>query len=328
MLKRIRESILKTFYSFDDVTDLSKLSSLALKFKRAPLHKKSIGEEKTLGLVFLNPSLRTRISTQKAAMNLGVQTIILNIEKEGWGLETEEGTVMKGTAGEHIKEAAAVLGEYCDLIGIRSFATLKDKKEDYLDKVFTGFREYCNVPIINLESTLYHPLQGFADLITILETKTSTKPKIVLTWAPHPKSLPHAVPNSFCKWMLGAGFDLSIACPKGYELDPQIVGPIKQLNNQNLALEGADYVYAKNWSSIENYGVNSCTDPSWMLDDKKMGLTKQGKFMHCLPIRRNVVATDSVIDSTTSLIKNQANNRVYATQAILYNLIQGLNDYE
>ena len=280
-----------------------------------------MGKNKTLGMIFFNPSLRTRLSTQKAAQNLGIKTTIMNFNGEGWPIEFEDKMVMDQSKSEHIKEAARVMSIYCDFIAVRAFPSLESKKEDLADKVINGFKRYASVPVINMESSIAHPLQALADAITLNEFKTSHKPKIVLTWAPHPKALPHAVGNSFTRMVGNLDVDFIIAHPKGYALNPEITKGVKCLTNQDEALDGADFVYTKNWCSYEHYGQILRTDDKWMITSEKMELTNNGKFMHCLPIRRNIVATDSVLNGTNSLVINQSENRIYSAQAVLKQLL-------
>ncbi|MFD1553508.1 N-acetylornithine carbamoyltransferase [Putridiphycobacter roseus] len=313
---------MKKFTSIKDITDINELLTLAKNLKKKPFEFKSFGANKTLGLLFFNPSLRTRLSTQKAAMNLGMQVMVMNINADGWQMELEDGTVMNTGSQEHIKEAAAVISQYCDIIGIRTFASLRDKVGDYEEEVLNKFIKYALVPVISLESAILHPLQSFADLITIDAVKTKIKPKVVLTWAPHPKALPQAVANSFVEWMRNSNVDLVIANPEGFDLAPQFTAGVKVLHNQDEALMDADFVYAKNWSSYTDYGKIGMALEHWMITGEKMELTDNGKFMHCLPVRRNVVVSDGVIDSENSLVLQQANNRTYAAQAVLLKLLQ------
>lgn len=315
---------MKNFISVKDVNDPIGLLNLALELKNKPFAHRAVGENRCLGLIFMNPSLRTRLSTQKAALNLGMQVMVMNIDKEGWALETEEGVVMEGDKAEHIKEAAAVIGQYCDIIGVRSFPQLLNKQEDYEDKILHKFIKYAGVPVISLESTIRHPLQSLADLITIEEKKEKARPKVVLSWAPHVKALPQAVPNSFAEWMNIADVDFVITHPEKYELDEQFSRNATIEYNQNKAFEGADFIYGKNWSSTQDYGKIICTDRSWTIDGKKMALTNNAKFMHCLPVRRNVVVTDEVLDGPDSVILHQAANRVFAAQAVLLSILKGL----
>ena len=312
------------FISPADVLDLNQLITSGIVAKRNPFGDKQLGENKTIGLLFFNSSLRTRLSTQKAAQNLGMNVIILNVSQDSWGLEMEEGVVMNGASAEHVKEAAAVIGQYCDIIGVRSFAKLQDRAADYSELVFEQFRKYAWVPIVNLESATRHPLQSLADCITIEEFKVKARPKVVLTWLPHFKALPQAVANSFCEWMNGMDVELIVTHPEGYDLAPEFVGKAEVLHDQNKALEGADFVYGKNWSSYTSYGQVLVNDPSWMMTEEKMALTDNGKFMHCLPVRRNVKVTDGVLDSPHSLVIEQAANREWAAQAVLKEILLGM----
>ena len=308
---------MENFFSIDDVTDLQELLQKALKVKADPLANSKLGKHRTLGLIFYNSSLRTRISSQKAAYNLGMDVITLNIGSDGWALESKDGVVMDQGTAEHIKDAAAVISEYVDVIGIRCFAGLKDREEDYLEGVLQNFIKHATVPIINLESSTLHPLQSLADLVTIETNKNKPKPKVVLTWAPHPRSLPQAVANSFVEWMKEADVELVITHPKGYDLSSKFSNGVTVEYDQNKAFEGADFIYAKNWSSYTSYGEILSKDTSWCVDESKMELTNNAKFMHCLPVRRNVIVTDGVIDSENSLVIEQAGNRVVSIQTVL-----------
>ena len=308
---------MENFFSIADVTDLQELLQKALKVKANPLANSKLGKHKTLGLIFYNSSLRTRISSQKAAYNLGMDVITLNIGSDGWALESKDGVVMDQGTAEHIKDAAAVISEYVDVIGIRCFAGLKDREEDYLEGVLQNFIKHATVPIINLESSTLHPLQSLADLVTIETNKNKPKPKVVLTWAPHPRSLPQAVANSFVEWMKEADVELVITHPKGYDLSSKFSNGVTVEYDQNKAFEGADFIYAKNWSSYTSYGEILSKDTSWCVDESKMELTNNAKFMHCLPVRRNVIVTDGVIDSDNSLVIEQAGNRVVSIQTVL-----------
>lgn len=308
---------MKHFLSIKDVTDLNQLITSGIAAKRDPFSNIGLGKNKTIGLLFFNSSLRTRISTQKAAQNLGLNVITMNVGQDGWGLEMEEGVIMNGDKAEHVKEAAAVIGNYCDIIGIRSFAGLQDREKDYSEIVFEQFRKYADVPIINLESATRHPLQSLADCITIEEFKIKQRPKVVLTWLPHFKALPQAVANSFCEWMNPMDVELVITHPEGYDLSPEFVGKGQVIYDQNKALEGADFVYGKNWSSYQQYGQVLTSDPSWMITEAKMALTDNGKFMHCLPLRRNMKVADEVLDGPRSLVIEQAANREWSAQAVL-----------
>ncbi|MUV03013.1 N-acetylornithine carbamoyltransferase [Flavobacterium rakeshii] len=313
---------MKYFTSVDDIQDLNELITLAKNIKQAPFANKKTGENKTLGLLFFNPSLRTRLSTQKAALNLGMDAIVMNLNTEGWALEFEDGVVMDGNKAEHIKEAAQVVSQYCDIIAVRSFPTLTDKEKDEEEQVISAFKKYASVPVISLEGATEHPLQAVADALTIEEYKTVKRPKVVLTWAPHPKALPHAVPNSFVKVMKKADVDFVITHPEGYELNPEFTKGVTITHNQDEAFADADFIYAKNWSNYIDYGQITCKDPSWTVTADKMKLTNNAKFMHCLPVRRNMIVTDEVLDSETSIVIAQANNRTYAAQAILTKILE------
>ena len=313
---------MRKFTSVHDVPDPQQWLREVKELKQNPYAHKKLGENKVLGLVFLNPSLRTRMSTQRAAYNLGMQVMVLNAGQDSWQLEWEEGTVMNGTAQEHIKEAVKVMSQYCDIIGVRSFPTLQDREGDYNEKVLNKFIQHSKVPIISLESATKHPLQGFADLLTIEEHKKTQRPKVVLSWAPHPKALPQAVPNSFVEWMQAGEVELVITHPEGYELAPSIVKESRVEYNQDKAFEGADFIYAKNWSSFEQYGQILSKDPSWTITEQKMALTNGAHFMHCLPIRRNVIASDAVIDK--SIVIPQAENRLFTAQLVLKKMLESL----
>jgi N-succinyl-L-ornithine transcarbamylase len=312
---------MKIFTSVNDVEDLNGLVKEAFEIKKDPFKFQQLGKNKTMCLLFLNPSLRTRLSTQKAAMNLGMNVIVLNMDKEGWNLEFEDGAIMNIDKAEHIKDAAAVIAQYCDIIGIRSFPKLQSREEDYSEKVLNSIIKYAGKPVVSLESSCLHPLQSFADLITIEEFKTKPRPKVVLSWAPHPRALPQAVPNSFAEWMNVADVDFVITHPRGYELDEKYVQNAEVEYEQNKALEGADFVYVKNWSSYSDYGKILHQDPEWMMTKQKMALTDNGKFMHCLPVRRNVVVEDAVIDSNNSIIIQQAANRVVSAQTVIKKIL-------
>jgi len=315
---------MKNFISVKDVADIPALVEEALALKKNPYNFKKLGENKTIGLIFLNPSLRTRISTQKAAKNLGMDTIVMNMDKEGWALETQDGVIMNHNTVEHIREAAAVMGQYCDIIGVRSFPRLVDKHEDYSEDFFNKFIKYAGVPIVSLESATLHPLQSLADLITIEETKTKSRPKVVLTWAPHIKSLPQAVANSFAEWMTRADVEFVITHPEGYNLAKEFTGDARIEYNQDKALEGADYVYVKNWSSYEDYGKVHSMDSHWMMTNEKLKLTDNAKVMHCLPVRRGIELSDEILDGPNSLVIQEAGNRVWAAQAVLKRMLESV----
>ncbi len=312
---------MKNFLNSDDIIDYQYLLKEINKLKNDKSDISYVGKNKVIGLLFFNPSLRTRLSTQKAAMNLGFKSIVMNFKDDGWQLEFDENIIMSGNKAEHVKDAAKVISQYCDILGIRAFAELKDKEIDNSDKIINSFVKYATIPILNLESSIAHPLQALADAATINENMNSNRPKIVLSWAPHPKPLPHAVANSFIKMCKINNYDLTITNPKGYDLNKKITEGIQIINDQELAFKNADFIYAKNWSSYEQYGKVILNNDSWIINENKMKLTNNAFFMHCLPVRRNVVVTDSVLDSNKSLIIQQANNRIYATQIIIKELI-------
>ena len=313
---------MKHFITLDDLEDFDQTIASAMALKKNPYAFETLGKRKTLGLLFFNPSLRTRLSTQKAAEQLGMHSMVMNFTDEGWALEFQDGTKMDGNRSEHIKEAAAVVSQYCDLVAIRAFASLDDKTNDEAEIVLKSFVKYASIPVINMESATAHPLQALADAITITEHKKIKRPKVVLTWAPHPKALPHAVANSFTNMMQRMDADFCITQPEGYELDPRITKNTPIHYNQEEAFEGADFVYAKNWSSYTDYGKILRTDATWMLTDAKIKRTNNAQFMHCLPIRRNCVASDAVLDSPNARIIQQAENRTYAAQAVLKQLLE------
>jgi len=319
---------MKLFTSVHDVANVPAIVQEALALKKNPFAHQQLGKNKTIGLIFLNPSLRTRLSTQKAALNLGMTPIVMNIDKEGWALETRDGVVMNGTTVEHIREAAGVMGEYCDVLGIRSFPSLKDKEEDYSEDIFNKFIKYSGKPVVSLESATRHPLQSLADLITIEEHKKTAKPKVVLTWAPHVKPLPQAVPNSFAEWMCKAQeegmIDFVITHPEGYELAEQFTPGATIIHNQDEALAGADFIYVKNWSSYKDYGKILTSGDGWMMNQEKLKLTNKGKVMHCLPVRRDLELASDILDSEDSLVIKEAGNRVWAAQAVLKGILEGL----
>lgn len=315
---------MKQFLSIKDVQNLPALLEEAKEVKKNPFGFKSLGKNKSVCLLFLNPSLRTRLSSQRAAANLGLEAVLLDVNAGSWKLEFADGVIMDGDKAEHIKEAAAVIGSYFEVIAIRAFAELKDRDEDYSEKVLSAFVKYCGVPVINMESSTGHPLQAFADLITIEEHKTVSRPKVVLTWAPHPKALPQAVANSFVNWMDIANVDLVVTHPKGYELSDETMNGVELEYNQDRAFEGADFIYAKNWSSYLEYGKVLSTDSNWMVTEKKMALTNSAKFMHCLPVRRNVVVSDDVLDNSGSLVISEAANRIISMQTVLKIILEGL----
>ena len=309
------------FLSIDDVADPIALISKALKIKSNPLEDPEVGKNKTLGLFFFNPSLRTRLSSQRAASNLGLNVMTMNVMNEGWQLEFGDRVIMDGAKAEHIREAAKVISQYCDIIGIRSFAEMKNYDEDKSEKIINGFSAHATKPVISLESCTLHPLQSLADVMTIEENKKSGKPKVVLTWTPHPRALPPAVSNSFSQWMNKFEAEFIITHPKGLDLDPDFVGAAKIIHNQEQAFENADFIYAKNWSAGLSYGKPIKDHQDWKITEKKMALTNNGKFMHCLPVRRNVLVEDAVLDSENSLVIEQADNRTYAAQTVLKELL-------
>ncbi len=307
------------FLSINDIDSLSDWVAEARTIKENPTRFQKLGHGKTLCLLFFNNSLRTRLSTQRAAMNLGMEVIVMNFGNEGWALEYEDGTIMNQGASEHVKEAAKVVSQYCDIIGIRAFAGLIEKEKDEAELVLNGFKKYAQVPILNMESSVGHPLQALADAITLAEQHVRSRPKVVLSWAPHPKALPHAVPNSFVEMMQLQDADFVITHPKGYELNPVITKGVQIEYDQKKALENADFVYVKNWSNYTAYGKVLSQDVGWMMTEEKLG---KAKFMHCLPVRRNVVVEDAVLDGSNSLVIEQANNRTYAAQVVLKKLLQ------
>lgn len=320
---------MKSFFHVQDIGDLGKALEEATQVKATPFAWKHLGENRTIMLVFFNSSLRTRLSSQKAALNLGMNPIVLNIGQDSWKLETEMGVVMDGDKSEHLREAIPVMTSYCDIIGIRSFAGLTDREYDYNETVLRQFMEFGGKPVISLESATVHPCQAFADLITIEEYKKKRRPKVVMTWAPHPKALPQAVPNSFAEWMNAADVDFVIAQPEGYELDPRFAGNALIEYDQMKALEGADFVYAKNWScpgvkDPSQYGKILSKDMSWTVDDRHMAVTDNAYFMHCLPVRRNMIVSDSVIDAPTSLVIPEAANRMVSAQVVMKRMLESL----
>lgn len=315
---------MKNFTSIYDVQNLQQLLKEAFEIKKNPYQFEQLGKHKTMCLLFFNSSLRTRISTQKAAENLGMKTIIFNINEDGWKIETEFGVVMDGDKAEHIKEAAGVIGRYSDIIGIRSFAGLKNREFDYSEHVLSQFIKYAGCPIVSMEAATGHPLQSFADVITIEEYKKTARPKVVLSWAPHPRALPQAVPNSFVEWVVAAGYEVVVTHPEGYELDEKFTKGATIEYNQNKAFEKADFIYAKNWSNYHNYGQILNLDKNWTVSADKMKLTNDAKFMHCLPVRRNMIVTDEVIDSPNSIVLEEAENRIYSAQTIIKKILEGL----
>ena len=313
---------MKSFFHVQDIGDLSKALEEAKQVKATPYAWQHLGKNKTIILVFFNSSLRTRLSSQKAALNLGLDPIVLNVNGDSWKLETRMGVVMDGDKSEHLREAIPVIGSYCDLIGVRSFAGLTDKEFDYNETILKQFIDYSGKPVISLESATVHPCQAFADLFTIEEYKTKKRPKVVMTWAPHPRALPQAVPNSFAEWMNAADVDFVIAQPEGYELDPQFAGNARIEYDQMKAFEGADFVYAKNWSAMNPYGQVINKDMSWTVGARQMSVTNNAYFLHCLPVRRNMIVTDEVIDSPRSLVIPEAANRVVSAQVVMKRMLE------
>lgn len=317
---------MKEFTSIRQLGDLRQALAQAQQVKRNPFADQELGRNKTLLMVFFNNSLRTRLSTQKAALNLGMNVIVLDVNQGAWKLETERGVIMDGDKSEHLLEAIPVMGCYCDLIGVRSFARFESKEEDYNEMILNQFIKYSGKPVFSMEAATRHPLQTFADLITIEEHKTKERPKVVMTWAPHPKALPQAVPNSFAEGMDFAGYDFVIANPEGYDLAPEFVGGARVIHDQDEALRGADFVYAKNWSAYEgdNYGKVLSRDRSWTVTKEKMALTDNAFFMHCLPVRRNMIVSDEVIESPRSLVIPEAANRVVSAQTVIKKMLESL----
>jgi len=320
---------MKQFISVKDVQDINALVAKALAYKKSPFSDKKLGADKRIGLLFLNPSLRTRLSTQVAAQNLGMEPIVFNVDKEGWALEFQEGAIMNGTTVEHIKDAAPILGNYFDILCIRTFPGLVDKEADYSEKIIKQFIKHAGIPVVSLESATLHPLQSLTDIITIQESIASNtsiknkKPKVVLTWAPHIKPIPQCVANSFSEWMGAWGeADFVITHPKGYALSTEFTKGATIEHNQEEALKDADFVYVKNWSSYEQYGKVLSTDASWMMTNKKLALTSNAKLMHCLPVRRNVELSDEILDGPNSLVTKEASNRVWAAQAVLAEILK------
>lgn len=312
---------MKQFISVKDVENPKQLLEEVIHLKNNEKFS-NIGNHKTLGLIFFNSSLRTRMSTQKAAQNLGMQVMMINVNSDSWALEFQDGSVMNGTTAEHIKEAAAVMGLYCDILGIRSFPSLVNKEDDYAEKIVKQFIKYSNVPVVSLESATLHPLQSLADMVTIQEHQKVSKPKIVLTWAPHVKPIPQVVANSFAQWAVACEHDFTITHPEGYELSEEFTKGATIEYDQQKALSGADFVYVKNWSSFADYGKVVNVKEDWLLNEEKMKVTNSAKIMHCLPVRRNLELSDELIDGENALILAQAENRVYATQTILKKIIE------
>ncbi|MDY6105274.1 MAG: acetylornithine carbamoyltransferase [Candidatus Limisoma sp.] len=318
---------MKQFTTVNDIGDLGAAVAEALAIKKDRFTYKHLGTDKTLLMLFFNSSLRTRLSTQKAAMNLGMNVIVLDVNQGAWKLETERGVIMDGDCPEHLLEAIPVMGCYCDIIGVRSFARFESKEDDYSEKILNQFIKYSGRPVFSMEAATRHPLQSFADLITIEEYKTKERPKVVLTWAPHPRALPQAVPNSFAEWMRAADYDFVITHPHGYELDEQFTAGVPIIYDQDEALRGADFVYAKNWAAYAdpNYGKVLSKDRSWTITTEKMALTDNAYFMHCLPVRRNMIVSDDVIESDRSIVIPEAANREISATVVLKRLLEGLN---
>jgi N-succinyl-L-ornithine transcarbamylase len=316
---------MKNFISAHDVTDIDSLVRSALAYKADPLKDRTLGAHKRVGMLFLNPSMRTRLSTQIAAQNLGAEPIVFNVDKEGWALEFEEEAIMSGNTVEHVKDAAPIMGNYFDILCIRTFPSLKNKEDDYSELYIKQFIKYSGIPVVSLESATLHPLQSLTDIVTITETMAAParRPKIVLTWAPHVKALPQRVANSFSQWVNAWGkADFVITHPEDYELDPQFTKNARITHNQDEALKDADFVYVKNWSTYEDYGKIYCNDPEWMLTNEKLQLTNNAKVMHCLPVRRNVELSDEILDGPASIVTREASNRVWAAQAVLAEILR------
>jgi N-succinyl-L-ornithine transcarbamylase len=313
---------MRNFTSVNDIPDLKKALDVAFEVRKNPFAFSHLGKNKTMVLIFFNSSLRTRLSTQKAAMNLGMNTMVLNVNDDGWQLETELGVVMDGSKPEHLREAVPVIGSYCDIIGVRSFARFESRDDDYGEKILKQFIDFAGVPVVSMEAATRHPLQSFADLMTIEELKTKEKPKVVLTWAPHPRALPQAVPNSFVEWMRKAEYELVVTHPEGYELAPEFMEGLSVEYNPDKAFEGADFIYAKNWASYTDYGRILSQDRSWTVDSRRMALTDNARFMHCLPVRRNMIVTDEVIDSPASVVIREAANREWSAMAVLKMILE------
>ncbi len=319
---------MKKFISVEDVRDINGMVQKALAYKADPFKDKQLGTNKRIGCLFLNPSMRTRLSTQIAAQNLGMDAILFNVGQEGWALEFEEEAIMSGNTVEHVKDAAPIFGNYFDILAIRTFPSLNNREDDYSELYIKQFIKYAGIPVVSLESATLHPLQSFTDLITIQETfKEKRKPKIVLTWAPHVKPLPQCVANSFAQWINAwGGADFVITHPEDYELDEQFTKGATITHNQNEALKDADYVYVKNWSTYHDYGKIYCNDPGWMIKPDQLALTNNARVMHCLPVRRNVELSDEILDGPNSLITQEASNRVWAAQTVLAEILQANRD--
>lgn len=322
---------MRKFISVDDVTNIDALVTKALSYKKEPWKHATLGKQKRIGCLFLNPSMRTRLSTQVAAQQLGMETIIFNVGQEGWALEFEDEAIMSGNKVEHVKDAAPIFGHYFDILAIRTFPSLNNKADDYSELYINQFIKYAGIPVLSLESATLHPLQSLTDLITIQESINENqkiqgkKPKIVLTWAPHVKALPQCVANSFSQWVNAWNkADFVITHPEDYELDPKFTNGAKIIHNQDEALKDADFVYVKNWSTYDDYGKIYCNDPAWMLTEEKLKHTNNAKIMHCLPVRRNVELSDEVLDSANSIVTREASNRVWAAQAVLSEMLGAL----
>jgi N-succinyl-L-ornithine transcarbamylase len=322
---------MRKFISVDDVTDIDALVEKALAYKKEPWKHATLGKRKRIGCLFLNPSMRTRLSTQVAAQQLGMETIIFNVGQEGWALEFEDEAIMSGNKVEHVKDAAPIFGHYFDILAIRTFPSLNNKADDYSELYINQFIKYAGIPVLSLESATLHPLQSLTDIITIQESINENqkiqgkKPKIVLTWAPHVKALPQCVANSFSQWVNAWNkADFVITHPEDYELDPKFTNGAKIIHDQDEALKDADFVYVKNWSTYDDYGKIYCNDPAWMLTEEKLKHTNNAKIMHCLPVRRNVELSDEVLDSTNSIVTLEASNRVWAAQAVLSEMLGAL----
>lgn len=313
---------MKHFTSVYDLPSIDVGLGEALKVKKHPFGFQHLGKNKTMILMFFNSSLRTRLSTQRAAENLGMKVMVLDVNQGAWKLETERGVIMDGDKPEHILEAVPVIGSYADIIGVRSFASFESKEDDYNEVILNQFIKYAGVPIVSMEAATRHPLQSFADLITIEEYKKQHTPKVVLTWAPHPRALPQAVPNSFVEWMRFANYELVVTHPEGYELAPEFMGDLKPEYDQMKAFKDADFIYAKNWASYTDYGKILSKDMNWTVSDKQMAVTHEAKFMHCLPVRRNMIVTDDVIESPNSIVIPEAANRVVSAQAVLKMILE------
>lgn len=317
---------MKHFTTVSDIGNIKQALERARYVKENPFADQELGRNKTLLMIFFNSSLRTRLSTQKAALNLGMNVIVLDINQGAWKLETERGVIMDGDKPEHILEAIPVMGSYCDIIGVRAFAQFESKEDDYNEVIINQFIRYSGKPVFSMEAATLHPLQSYADLITIEEFKKTERPKVVLTWAPHPRALPQAVPNSFAEWMNATDYEFIITHPEGYELDDKFVGNAIVEYDKEKAYKDADFIYAKNWSAYRdpNYGKILSTDRSWTVDAKKMALTNNAHFMHCLPVRRNMIVTDDVIESTQSIVIQEAANRVVSAQSVIKELLKGI----